>query len=966
MLDFLLRDFLANEKVVMSSVEPLVKVAIDERSRPKSFSPAGFQNPAFLDDDQFSVVRVSDTVQELVVSSNADSDRSDVGRFQDILAKHTSSSEDGHVRSESSRPDKETRSPAPCIGSEDVPRNLCVEQLQNHANVSRPSSLTTRQQLDPFLSDSERNSSFVSERIQHLVRAFSNRSQKVKERIAEAPTPSPSPPPEKRDEYESRLRLDSFSLIEDGPLGGSEEAQTAYLNFFCCRIKKSLHFPKTLDPQSKLYISWLFMVTLCYLYNCWAIFLRAVFYEPHHNTVGYLVVDYVSDAVYLLDVLVFKTRIKFHSGGMWVEDPKLTRKNYIRKLIFKVDVASLTPLDLLYFVYGVNPLLRLPRMLKVQTFWEFFNRIDALAKSPYIIRVLRTLLYMIYLIHLNACAYYAISKYEGIGSNPFVFQGGNKTAYVRCFYFAFKTATSIGKNAKPSNEGEYLYMTLSWLLGVFLFAFLIGQIRDIFATATQGRTQFRHTVDACVQQLRRLNLPEDLQRRVRLWLNHTWEQKKTLDESSILDTLPRKMKTDIAISVHYNTLAKVQFFQDCERSMLRDLVLKLKSILFLPGDYICRKGEIGTEMYIVNKGLINVMGGENNGVVLATLKEGSVFGEVSLLGLPGYNRRTADVLSVGFSNLFVLSKDDLNDVLRYYPDVEAMLRKKAKNQMKRNQASNERRIEENSKLHVEPIIRTPLPRPKTPKLVQTVIQVLRPESKNALRLAGKNHMYRSESRCQTSSEERATLPSPDRLSKPTSVTIEDESGTSREFQTYHDITQNALTLRACSALYKRNHVVQPPRCKSSPGDYRTQALHKETHGPGTSAMLRRKIGSPLRSLTEYLQRQRRKSRKRRPSGRSKVVPMEVDLNLKKSTESSKQTVKPPLSTAEHVESDQRSESTVSLGSLFASRESSDPKEDVRNYAADSEDETDREDFDFVSPVFLSSSSLSWNFDDLPR
>ena len=59
---------------------------------------------------------------------------------------------------------------------------------------------------------------------------------------------------------------------------------------------------------------------------------------------------------------------------------------------------------------------------------------------------------------------------------------------------------------------------------------------------------------------------------------------------SLIFSFIDKLKGEIAIHVHLETLKRVEIFQNTEAGFLCELVLRLKPILFSPGDYICRKG----------------------------------------------------------------------------------------------------------------------------------------------------------------------------------------------------------------------------------------------------------------------------------------------------------------------------------------------------------------------------------------
>lgn len=95
---------------------------------------------------------------------------------------------------------------------------------------------------------------------------------------------------------------------------------------------------------------------------------------------------------------------------------------------------------------------------------------------------------------------------------------------------------------------------------------------------------------------------------------------------------------------------------------------------------IFTKGDVGKEMYIIKDGQLAVVG-EDGATQFAILTSGSCFGEISILNISGSkmgNRRTANIRSLGYSDLFCLSKQDLMDALQEFPHARAQLEQRGR------------------------------------------------------------------------------------------------------------------------------------------------------------------------------------------------------------------------------------------------------------------------------------------------
>ncbi|XP_068177968.1 cyclic nucleotide gated channel subunit alpha 1a isoform X2 [Antennarius striatus] len=446
-----------------------------------------------------------------------------------------------------------------------------------------------------------------------------------------------------------------------------------------------------INPAGNLYYNWLFIITIPVMYNWTMIIARACFEELQQNFLLYWVfLDYTADLMYLADMF-FRTRTGYLEQGLMVKDKKLLRDRYITSFQFRLDLISMLPTDVFYLYFGLEyPEIRLNKLLRIGRMMEFFTRTETKTNYPNIFRIANLIMYILIIIHWNACFYFSFSKSIGFGSDEWVYPSLDDPEepafaepmrkYSFSLYWSTLTLTTIGETPPPALDSEFLFHVIDFLVGVLIFATIVGNIATMISNMNAAQAKFQSRIDNIKQYMQVRKVSKELEERVIKWFDYLWNNGKAQDEREVLRYLPDKLKAEIAIQVHMDTLKKVRIFADCEAGLLIELVLKLRPQVFSPGDYICKKGDIGREMYIIKDGKLAVVA--DDGVTqFVVLGSGSYFGEISILNIKGSkagNRRTANIRSIGYSDLFCLSKDDLMESLLEYPDAKMMLEEKGR------------------------------------------------------------------------------------------------------------------------------------------------------------------------------------------------------------------------------------------------------------------------------------------------
>ena len=237
--------------------------------------------------------------------------------------------------------------------------------------------------------------------------------------------------------------------------------------------------------------------------------------------------------------------------------------------------------------------------------------------------------------------------------------------YVEALYWCITTLTTVGYgDIIPKTNLQMAYTMLVMVLGVGVYGYVIGNVANLLANMDMARAHYLANMEKLSTFLRYRHIPNSTQRRIYDYYSYLWEHRLGYDESAVLSGLPPSLQGEVSLLLKREFIEKVPFLNGGGLELIRDIALELRPVIFTPGTYIFRAGEIGRHMYFISHGMVEVISPDGK-TILATLGDGELFGEISLLFS---QPRSASVRAMDYCDLYTLDKDNFERVLKHYPE----------------------------------------------------------------------------------------------------------------------------------------------------------------------------------------------------------------------------------------------------------------------------------------------------------
>ena len=302
------------------------------------------------------------------------------------------------------------------------------------------------------------------------------------------------------------------------------------------------------------------------------------------------------------------------------------------------------------------------------------------------ISIIKFILFIFYLNHIMSCIFYLIGDIEFSNGRKSwlemddLYTAESSMGYLYAFYWSLMTITTIGYgDIHPVSPPGRIFGLVAMMIGATVFAYGVTNVLEMMSAMNQQEQAFREKMDRISSYMNFRNLPKGLKSEVREFFHYTHStktEKRMLEvEKEILAEMSPSLSHEVVLFVNRSIVDKVVFFRECDHRFFQRIVRSLEPATFAPNELVMKEGEPGSKLYIISKGVVELLHGEQL-MRVDTRADGSHFGMISIIEKgPSKGNRVCSVRTLTYCDFRTISKRAFNRGLRRYPEVKHDVRR---------------------------------------------------------------------------------------------------------------------------------------------------------------------------------------------------------------------------------------------------------------------------------------------------
>ena len=455
--------------------------------------------------------------------------------------------------------------------------------------------------------------------------------------------------------------------------------------------KESVVLPRGVihpDKPWRAYFDLFMMLLVCY----YAI-VTPVNIAYENSPFDIFILEMIFNGFFVIDIILqFFTSFKHekgHNAGRFEISHKKIIYNYITSWFF-IDVIASFPMELVMKQNtggSLNRLVRLARgvkLMRILRMSRIWKRILARIKiNPSIVRLFKWFVILLVQWHWIGCLYWGIAVSEGFedGDPDEARQSGWSPSmvvldmtfteqYIRAYYWAVMVTTGVGRDVIPKTNAQYIFTILSIVIGVLMYALIVGSVGSAFQSIDSPETQKRKKLESVREYLRQRNVSESLTDAVINYYEYCYSRHITEHDEKILENIHSVLKEKLELEMNQGLLQKVKRFKQLPDALLLVLIHSLISRIYLPNELVYLIGERAHEMIFVARGDLEEL--NKDGDTQRFLTDGDFFGDQLF---EAKARRDTTVRCITHCELLILTRNALKKIMKLFPEFAMMVQR---------------------------------------------------------------------------------------------------------------------------------------------------------------------------------------------------------------------------------------------------------------------------------------------------